>query len=119
MDFLVLERDEDRTNEPGPKQHHAPPRSPRRTRQLSLRESRGQDTRLPLLVLHNALAEKVQLIFVHAEDFIFLVFCALAIGFMFPSTEQNILQEIEVAKKCLELDLAQAADRYKEVSGTL
>jgi hypothetical protein len=85
--------------------------------QLSFRSNHEPNDALPLLVLRNALAQTVLSIFSNMEDFIFIMFCALAIGFLFPSIEGNVLQEIEEARKELELDLLQSVDRYNEVSG--
>jgi hypothetical protein len=89
----------------------------RMTQQLSLRSNHDPNDAFPLLVLRNVLAQTVLSIFSHMEDFIFIMFCALAIGLLFPSIEGNVLQEIEEARKELELDFQQAVDRYNEVSG--
>ena len=50
------------------------------------------------------------------DDFLFLMFCALVIGFLLPHIEDNMLQEIEDMKKELEYDLQEVTRRYIEVS---
>lgn len=88
----------------------------RMTRQASLRCNHGLDSTLPKLVLRNALAQTLLSIFHRMDDFLFLMFCALVIGFLLPHIEDNMLQEIEDMKKELEYDLQEVTRRYIEVS---
>jgi hypothetical protein len=89
----------------------------RRTMQpISLRcNNQDSNDMLPLLVLRDILAANVAWICSHMADFLFLLSCALALGMLFPDAEDNVLNEIEVARKELELDLMLAVNRYHEV----
>ena len=84
---------------------------------ISLRRSQEENNKLPALVLRRKLASTTLIVCTHMDDFLFLFACALAIGFLFPTMDDNILQEIEQARKELGVDLLQASlNNYQVVS---
>jgi hypothetical protein len=84
---------------------------------ISLRRSREENNKFPALVLRRKLASTALIVCTYMDDFLFLLACAVAVGFLFPTMDDNILQEIEQARKELGVDLLQASlNHYQTVS---
>jgi hypothetical protein len=84
---------------------------------ISLRQSQEENNKLPGLVLRRMLASAITIVCTYMNDFLFLSACAVAVGFLFPTIDDTILQEIEQARKELGVDLLQASlNHYQTVS---
>jgi hypothetical protein len=85
---------------------------------IALRRSQEEYNTLPALVLRRNLVSTTLIVCTHMNDFLFLFACAVAVGFLFPTMDDNnILEEIEQARKELGVDLLQASlNHYQAVS---
>lgn len=83
---------------------------------IRFRCSSEDDGLLPLLVLNRSYAERVRAVFRVLPDCIFLFLCIMALGFLAPAAEDDIISDIRSARHELGLDLAQSLQRYNEVS---